>query len=174
MYFEVAKVKTYFRTYKKKKVPFNQIHLGKDSKFNKDTEEEEVAVVKLQDFKDLIEQAKNNDVKELKAKVESVENEKQLLQQELKQLKEDNEKLTSDIILLQQEHKEEVAELNFKLNNEKDYSKALLVVINDLFKRNAFNRLRNKETESYIRVVKLKQLPENEVETEAKDVKAEE
>lgn len=192
-YYEIAKVKTYYRTYKNKKVPYNQLHLGKaeDSKFNEDPKKpDEVAVIKLLEFNELVEKAKPTELNELKAKLNELQEEKLQLEEELKEVKATNGTLASDvnelkeekiqlqedllkaeekneeIIQLQKEHIEEVAELNFKLNNEKDYSKALLVVINDLFKRNAYNRLRNTETESYKTVVKLKQLPKDEVKTE--------
>ena len=57
---------------------------------------------------------------------------------------------------LQKEHKKELIELNSKLNNEKDFSKALLIAINDLNKRSFFNRLFNKEPSSVKKVLELK------------------
>lgn len=201
MYFEKAIVKTYYRNYKNKKVPYNQLHLGKaeDSKFNKDPEKpDEVAVVMYKDFKELLEKAKPTELNELKAKLNELQEEKLQLEQELQELKATNESLTSDveklkeekfklqedllksedkneeIIQLQQQHKEEVAELNFKLNNEKDLNKELLLVRSDFLKQGAFKRLFKVEPESSKRIAKLKKLPENEVKTEAKDVEAEE
>ena len=200
MYFEEAIVKTYYRNYKNKKVPFNQLNLGQDSKFNKNPEEpDKVAVLNIIDFEELANNNGLTKLNEMEVKYNELQKENLQLKEEIEKLKSTAKSLASDvnklkeekiqlqedllkleeknkeIIELQKEHKEElvvkdseIAELNYKLNNEKDYSKALLVVINDLFKRNAFNRLRNTETESYKRVVKLKELPENEVETEAK------
>ena len=193
-YFEEAIVKTYYRNYKNKKVAFNQLNLGTESKFNEDPEKpDKVGVIYIEELKDLLNKVNGTAFKELEDNYNKLHEEKLQLEQELQELKTTTEKLTSDveklkeekfnlqeellkaedkneeIIQLQQKHKEEVAELNFKLNNEKDYSKALLVVINDLFKRNGYHRLKNSEPESYKRVVKLKQIPENEVKTKTSE-----
>lgn len=70
---------------------------------------------------------------------------------------------------------EEIAELNnkiydinIKLNNEKDFSKALLVAMNDLNKRNFLDRLRNKEPES-VKIITTLKLPENITEDTAEE-----
>ena len=72
------------------------------------------------------------------------------------------------IVKLQKEHKEEIsdkdleiAELNYKLNNEKDLVKELLLVRTDLLKRNIFKRVANVEPESSKRIAKLKELPKD-------------
>lgn len=200
MYFEEAIVKTYYRNYKNKKVPFNQLNLGQDSKFNKNPEEpDKVAVLNITDFEELANnngltklkemEAKYNELQEEKLQLENtveelnstakslasdvnkLKEEKIQLQEELLKLEDKNE----EIIKLQKEHKEEIsvkeseiAELNYKLNNEKDYSKALLVANKDLLKRNIFKRIANIEPESSKYVTELKKLPESEVKTEAK------
>lgn len=183
MYFEEAEVKEYFRKDSKgNKKPYYQIGIKKKSKFNKPTK---VALVDVAELKELIAIAKPEVITELEAKLNDVEEEKLQLKQELQQFKQQEEELTSEvenlrsekqqlqqdllkaegkseeIIQLQQEHKEEIAELNFKLNNEKDLTKTLLVVRSDLLNRNLFNRIRNKEPESSKKVAELKQLPED-------------
>lgn len=104
--------------------------------------------------------------------VHKLTEEKIELQQELIKLEDKNE----EIIQLQKEHKEEIgfkdneiAELNYKLNNEKDYSKALLVARSDLLNRNIFKRITNIEPESSKYVAELKKLPEN-VEVNVEDI----
>lgn len=200
MYFEEAIVKTYYRNYKNKKVPFNQLNLGQDSKFNKNPEEpDKVAVLNITDFEELANnngltklkemEAKYNELQEEKLQLENtveelnstakslasdvnkLKEEKIQLQEELLKLEDKNE----EIIKLQKEHKEEIsdkdseiAELNYKLNKEKDIVKDLLVVRSDFLKQGAFKRLFKVEPESSKRVAKLKELPEYEVKTEAK------
>ena len=120
-------------------------------------------------------------LQEEKATVESLTSELEKLKEEKVQLQEDllTEKdkhkelieaannnvveAKDKVITLQKQHKEElsvkdseIAELNVKLNNEKDYSKALLVALTDVYKRNMFNRIRNKEPESTIKVLELR------------------
>lgn len=203
MYFEEAIVKTYYRNYKNKKVPYNQLHLGKaeDSEFNKNPEEpDKVAVIKILDFEDLVNnngltklnelEAKYNElqeeniklkeqVEELNSTAKSLASDVNELTKEKLQLQEDlltAEGKTKEIIELQKEHKTEIAdkdseikELNYKLNNEKDYSKALLLVRSDFLKQNAFKRLFKVEPESSKAIGNmLKELPENEVEVEPK------
>lgn len=207
MYFEKAEVKTYYRNYKNKKVPYNQIHLKKDSEFNKNPEETDVvAVINISDFEDLLEKSKTvnsneyetkynelleenlqleKELKAVKATVESLTSEKLELQQDLLTEKNNYESLVErtnskldvanvnvieakdKIEQLQKEHKEEInvkdseiAKLNYKLNNEKDLTKSLLVVRSDLLNRSLINRIRNKEPESSKIVAELKELPE--------------
>lgn len=183
MYFEEAEVKEYFRKDSKgNKKPYYQIGIKKKSKFFKPTN---VALVDVAELKELISLAEPEVIAELEAKLNAVEEEKLQLKQELQQVKQQEEELTSEvenlrsekqqlqqdllkaegkseeIIQLQQEHKEEIAELNFKLNNEKDLTKTLLVVRSDLLNRNFFNRIINKEPESSKKVAELKKLPED-------------
>ena len=149
----------------------------------KETSEELVEVKQLQ---------------ESKATVESLTSELKKLKEEKVQLQEDlitekdkhkelieaaNNNVTEakdKVITLQKEHKEElsvkeseIAELNYKLNNEKDYSKALLVANKDLLKRNIFKRIANIEPESSKYVTELKKLPENVEATDVNDISEE-
>lgn len=137
-------------------------------------------------------------LQESKATVESLTSELKKLKEEKVQLQEDlltekdkhkelieaaNNNVTEakdKVITLQKEHKEElsvkeseIAELNYKLNNEKDYSKALLVANKDLLKRNIFKRIVNIEPESSKYVTELKKLPENVEATDVKDISKE-
>jgi len=137
-------------------------------------------------------------LQESKATVESLTSELKKLKEEKVQLQEDlltekdkhkelieaaNNNVTEakdKVITLQKEHKEElsvkeseIAELNYKLNNEKDYSKALLVANKDLLKRNIFKRIVNIEPESSKYVTELKKLPENVEATDVKDISEE-
>ena len=193
MYFEEAIVKTYYRTYNEKKVPFNQLNLGTDSKFNPNPEEpEEVAVVRLHEFKDLLAKVNGTSLKEMEAKFNELQEEKLQLELQLQEEKATVETLTSDveklnedklqlqeellksedkneeIIQLQQQHKEELAELNFKLGNEKDLTKELLLVRSDFLKQGRLKRFFKVEPESSKRIAKLKELPESELEAEVK------
>lgn len=193
MYFEEAIVKTYYRTYNNKKVPYNQLNLGTDSKFNPDPEKPEtVGVIRLHELKELIAKADGTSLTEMEAKLNELQKEKLQLNKEVEELTSTAKSLASDvnklkeekvqlqeellknesnkelIIELQKEHKEElvvkdseIAELNYKLNNEKDYSKALLVARSDLLNRNIFKRIANIEPESSKYVAELKKLPEN-------------
>lgn len=193
MYFEEAIVKTYYRTYNKKKVPYNQLNLGTDSKFNPDPEEPEtVGVIRLHELKELIAKADGTSLKEMEAKLNELQEENLQLKKEVEELTSTAKSLASDvnklkeekvqlqeellknednnekIIELQKEHKEELAELNFKLNNEKDLTKELLVVRSDFLKQGRLQRFFKVEPESSKRIAKLKELPEAEVEAEVK------
>lgn len=186
MYFEEAIVKTYYRTYNNKKVPYNQLNLGTDSKFNPDPEKPEtVGVIRLHELKELIAKADGTSLTEMEAKLNELQKEKLQLNKEVEELTSTAKSLASDvnklkeekvqlqeellknesnkelIIELQKEHKEELAELNFKLNDEKDLVKELILVLHDVFKRNVYNRIRNTEPESYKRIANLKELPED-------------
>lgn len=186
MYFEEAIVKTYYRTYNNKKVPYNQLNLGTDSKFNPDPEKPEtVGVIRLHELKELIAKADGTSLTEMEAKLNELQKEKLQLNKEVEELTSTAKSLASDvnklkeekvqlqeellknesnkelIIELQKEHKEELAELNLKLNDEKDLVKELILVLHDVFKRNVYNRIRNTEPESYKRIAKLKELPED-------------
>ena len=117
-------------------------------------------------------------LQEAKATVESLTSENEKLKEEKLQLQEDliTEKnkhkelieaannnvveAKDKVIKLQEEHIKEIAELNSKLNNEKDFSKALLVAVNDLNKRNFFSRLINKEPDSVKKILELKPIVE--------------
>lgn len=115
-------------------------------------------------------QEENNQLKEevdsLKKVAEDLASDVHKLKEEKIQLQEENNKLQKkllkaedkkeDIIQLQKEHKKELEELNVKLNNEKDYSKALLIALLDSYKRNWLERIRNIEPESTTKVLTLR------------------
>lgn len=130
----------------------------------KQHEEETIELNKqLLQYKEQLQELEDT-AKSLASDVHKLTEEKIELQQELIKLEDKNE----EIIQLQKEHKEEIgfkdseiAELNYKLNNEKDYSKALLVARSDLLNRNIFKRIANIEPESSKYVAELKKLPEN-------------
>lgn len=206
MYYEEAIVREYERPYKNKKVPYYQINIGRKTGFKK---EEEVVIIRYEEFKELEAKLNPEYTEELEAKVNVISDEKGQLEEDLQEAKKEHElltanvnKLTDEIARLQQElltekakyeklieetnskidvananvieakdkierlqmeHKEElgvklaeIKELNIKLNNEKDISKALLVAINDLNKRNFIARLFNKEPSSVKQVLELK------------------
>lgn len=134
MYFEEAEVKEYKR---KNGTKYKQLHLGTGSKFEK---KEKVAVINLDDLKDLIVKANPEYVEELLATNESLTSEKEKLEHDLQEIKKESEenesklKVAKDNILNLQEEKEELtsdllAEKD-KLIKEKDFSKKLLAVIN--------------------------------------------
>ena len=106
--------------------------------------------------------------KSLASDVHKLKEEKLQLQNDLIKLEENMKVKNEEIIELQKQHKEEISELHFKLNNEKDLTKSLLVVRSDLLNRNALDRLRNKEPESSKRIAQLKEIPE-EVEVKPSD-----
>lgn len=194
MYYEEAEVKQYSRDTKKGKKHFNQIHLGQKSEFkheekvvviNKDSFKKIVDESEVEANQELQQQlekviAENNT---LKKDLQELEKEKENLIQDsnnkvdtfnnnMMELAKQIEESKNNVIQLQQEKenlisetKSEVAELNYKLNNEKDFSKALLVAMNDLNKRSFFSRLFNKEPESVKQVLELKpkELPVNDI-----------
>lgn len=129
----------------------------------KQHEEETIELNKqLLQYKEQLQELEDT-AKSLASDVHKLTEEKIELQQELIKLEDKNE----EIIQLQKEHKEEIgfkdseiAELNYKLNNEKDYSKSLLVARSDLLNRNIFKRIANIEPESSKYVAELKKLPE--------------
>ena len=172
MYTEEAEVKTYYRKNSKgAKKPFNQINLGNKSKFKN---EEKVVIVNAEDYKEFESKANTEYIATLEETITDSEEDNKQLQQQLKQLKEEKEakiieanskieeantnviEAKDKIEKIQEDHKKEMAELNTKLNNEKDFSKALLVAMNDLNKRNFFSRLINKEPDSVKKVLELK------------------
>ena len=128
-----------------------------------------------------------NDVEEYKGASESLASDVHKLNKEKSKLQEDKASLqekilnvedkNEDIIQLQKEHKKEIsdkdseiAELNSKLNNEKDYSKALLIALLDSYKRNWLDRIRNIEPESTTKVLTLRPIEiEAEVHEEQED-----
>lgn len=145
----------------------------------KDSSEELVELKQqLQEYKGTVEG--------LTSEVEKLKAEKVQLQEDLLTEKDKHEELIEaannnvveakdKIVKLQKEHKEEIAfkdseiaELNYKLNNEKDLVKELLIVRTDLLKRNILKRVANIEPESSKRIAKLKELPED-VETISKE-----
>lgn len=166
MYYEEAQVKTYYRKSGKNKKPYNQINLGVTSEFEN---EENVIVLREDIFHKIKEELESENTKQ---------EELTKLQETIKKLEEENNNLKKEIentddlpkiIDLQEKHNvqitdlnEKLHELNFRLNNEKDFSKALLVAMNDLNKRSFFDRLRNKEPESVKIVTELKALETKE------------
>lgn len=194
MYYEEAIVKTYYRNYKNKKVPYNQIHLKKDSKFNENPEEPDiVGVIKLPELEELF---KNNGIvklNELEAKYNELQEEKLQLEKKIEEYEKASKSLASDVneltkekvqlqedllteknkheelieaannnvveakdtvINLQEEQKQEVKELNSKLEEANNKIEKLLIVINNkdndivyLAKRGLGSRIRNKLTE---------------------------
>lgn len=176
MYTEEAEVKTYYRKSSTgTKKPFNQINLGNKSNFKT---EEKVVIINAEDFKEFKSKANPEYIATLEETIDSLKGSIKELEHQLKQMKEEKEakiveanskieEANTNIIeakdkieTLQQEHIKEVAELNSKLNNEKDFSKALLVAVNDLNKRNFFSRLINKEPDSVKKILELKPLVE--------------
>ena len=109
-------------------------------------------------------------LQESKATVERLTSENEKLVEEKVKLQEDLlnvEDKSEEIIQLQKDHKKEIAdkdseikELNFKLNNEKDLTKELLIVRSDFLKQNGISRLLKREPESSKRIAELKELPE--------------
>lgn len=143
MYYEEAIVKTYERNYKNKKVPYNQIHLGKDSKFNKNPEEpDKVAVLNILDFKDLVKdngltkfnelEAKYNELQEqnlqLKEQIEELNSTAKSLASDVHELKEEKIQLQKDLINYKKFYEDKVEELT----EEKETSKGLLATITKL------------------------------------------
>ena len=142
MYFEKAIVKTYNRNYNNKKVPYNQLHLGKaeDSEFNKNPEEpDEVAVIKILDFEDLVEKAKPTELNELKSKYIELQDENFQLKQQVGELEGTAKSLASDVNELTKEKlqlQEELIKVSNNLTDkaeelteEKETSKGLLATI---------------------------------------------
>ena len=192
MYYEIAKVKTYFRTYKNKKVPYNQLHLGKaeDSKFNEDPKKpDEVAVIKLLELNELVEKAKPTELNELKAKLNELQKEKLQLEEELKKVKATNGTLASDVnelkeekiqlqeekaklqedLLTEKDKNENVIELEKyeakveELSKEKDLTKSLLLVRSDFLKQGRIKSFLKIEPESSKIIGNIKGLPDIEV-----------
>lgn len=176
MYYEEAKVREYTR----KDRPYYQVYLGYDSAFKK---EEDIAVIRIKDLKELESNINPELIDSYKDKITDLTKENLQLKKDLQELQQDKEKLISErssiieeanveikkasekIIEEQEVHKKELSELNSKLNNEKDFSKALLIAMNDLNKRSFFSRLINKEPNSVKTVLELKP-----VEIDVKDI----
>lgn len=141
---------------------FNELQAN----YNKTSEELTELKQELQQYKATVES--------LTSDVKSLKEEKLQLQEDLLTEKNKHEEIIEaannniveakdKIVKIQKEHKEEIsvkdseiAELNLKLNNEKDYSKALLVVRSDFLKQNAIKRLLKVEPESSKMVAELK------------------
>ena len=167
MYLEEAKV----REYKRKDRPYYQVYLGYDSKFNK---EEDVVIIRKEELKELESKANPELIDSYEVKIEDLSEKILQLEKDLQELQRQKEELISEkaviieeanveilkasdkIINESEEHKKELAELNLKLNNEKDLTKALLIAMNDLNKRSFFSRLINKEPNSVKRILELK------------------
>ena len=174
MYFEEAKVKEYFRKNKEgKKVPYYQINLPKKSKFS---EVKPIGLIDVNELKELEVFLAANPIEEKEAKIKELEEEVDSLKDQLKefkQLKEDKLQLQEEL-LEAKDKLENVIELEKyeakveELSKEKDLTKALLLVRSDFLKQNAFKRLFKVEPESSKLIGNIKELPENEVEAEAK------
>ena len=172
MYYEEAIVKTYYRNYKNKKVPYNQLHLGKaeDSEFNKNPEEpDKVAVIKILDFEDLANNNGLTKLNELEAKYNELQEENIQLKQQIEELNSTAKSLASDVNELTKEKiqlQEELLIVNDKLTDkaeevteEKNNSITLLASITKLTNekaevekeniflksRSLFNRIINKQ-----------------------------
>lgn len=142
MYYEEAIVKTYFRKYKEKKVPFNQIHLKQDSKFNEDPEDPDVVgVIKLIDLKELLQKTERTELNELEAKYNKLLEEKLQLEQELQEVKATNETLTSDV----KKYKEEKLQLQEDLLTEKNKNESLIETTNSKIEKANSNVIEAKD-----------------------------
>ena len=170
--YEVAEVKEYFRKSKKEgKKAYNQINLGYNSNFKKD---EKVAILRLTELKELEASFNSEELAELKGKIQTLTEENSNLKEDLQNMEQEKEKLiettnsrieeankeikeaSNKIISEQDNHKKEVAELNSKLGNEKDFSKVLLIAIGDLKARGLISRIRNSEPETVKKALELK------------------
>lgn len=167
MYYEEAKV----REYKRKDRPYYQVYLGYDSNFIK---EEDVVIIRNKDLKELESKANPELIDSYKDKITDLSEEILQLEKDLQEVQQIKEELISEkasiieeanveilkasekIIAESEKHKEELAELNLKLNNEKDLTKALLIAMNDLNKRSFISRLINKEPDSVKKILELK------------------
>ena len=170
MYFEEAIVKTYYRTYKNKKVPFNQLNLGQASKFNKNPEEpDKVAILNIIDFEELANNNGLTKLNEMEAKYKELQEEKLQLEKTVEDLNSTAKSLASDVNSLKEEKIQLQEELiNYKksyedkveeLLAEKEDSKKLLASITKLTdekkelekeniflkSRGLFNRIINKQ-----------------------------
>ena len=149
---------------------FNSVISSKTKKENelikKKQEEDQKEYI---EYLEIQNEQQQGEIRQLKE--EKIDLEDKMLSTDLELKKKDSslEAKNEEIIQLQKDHKEEIAELNFKLNNEKDLNKELLVVRSDFLKQNAFKRLMKVEPESSKAIGNmLKELPENEVEVEPK------
>ena len=185
MYYEEAEVKRYYRKNSEgEKIPYFQINLKKSSKFNeakpvalvdiseieeieKNSDnsriseiEAELSELRNENHKLKEELAQSNEVNEkLTSENTSFKNEISELQKNLLKAESKNE----EIIKLQRTHKQElenkndeIQKLNSMLNHEKDLTKTLLVVRNDLLTRGLISRIRNREPESSKLVAEIK------------------
>ena len=185
MYFEEAKVKRYFRkNSKEEKVPYFQINLPKNSKFNEVKPIGLIDINELEKLEGFLEtnpieenEAKINELKEenlkLKEEVESLKQVAKDLASDVNELKEDKLQLQNNLLTYKNHYEDKIEELN----EEKEDSKGLLATITKLTtekaeveKENIFlknrsllNRILNKQyTKEDVEAI-----PE-EVETEAK------
>ena len=167
MYFEEAKVKKYHRkNSKEEKVPYFQINLPKDSKFN---EVKPIGLIDISELEKLEGFLEANPIEEKEAEINELEEElnevKQQLQEEKQQvnklaeevneLKEAKIKLQNDVITYKNYYEDKIEELS----SEKEDSKGLLATITKLTtekaevekeniflkNRSLFNRLINKQ-----------------------------
>ena len=174
MYYEKSYIKRYYRTTKKgERKGFNQINLGQESEFQEGSEVIIVSseiVDKLEAISDLestIKSLKEENKQNVKNHVEEVKNIKHEyenkisnIEKEVSSTKEKISDLEHTIEENQIELKEKnikIEELNLKLNNEKDYSKALLICLNDFTSRSLINRIRNTIPISYKKVTEIKE-----------------
>lgn len=177
MYYEEAIVKEYVRDKgKPSEKTFKQIYLG-TSKYNK---KEPVVILASEDF-NKIKDTNPEEIAELEATIKKLSEENVQLKNDLQEAKKEHENIIEETTNILNETKDKVeevrsekeaiindkdstikvkdsliTELNVKLNNEKDYSKALLVARSDLISRNIIDRITNKEPESSKIVAKLR------------------
>lgn len=156
MYFEEAEVKEYER---KNKTKYKQIHLGTTSKFNKSEKVAVIKIKDLETLlsKPSLEDVKELEatIKELTSEKQNLQHDLQQVENKIKSINEEKSEKIEDanskiekanknvieakdkVLEIQKEKEEvidvkdaEIKELNSKLNNEKDFSKKLLAVIN--------------------------------------------
>lgn len=182
MYYEEAEVKEYYRKDSRgNKKPYYQIGIKKKSKFN---EAKTIALVDVDDIKELVKNSTGGSLKEKEVKLKEATVENNELNKKLLQLKQDNETLEStvnelkdritelqqELLQVKKETDVEVKDITSKLLHEKDLTKSLLLVRSDLLNRNLINRIRNKEPASSKKIAEFKELPED---VEATDVSKE-
>lgn len=186
MRIEDYKVKEYYRKNRQGgKTPYRQILLKSSTVFNKDDEiaviscndlnellelynnnnnsiledevnrlEKEKQVLKKQ--YDELEKNSEKKIKKLNMELDILSDDKKTLTDTIAGYKKTISGLNKEIKDLHQQQRQELKELNTKLNNEKDFNKALLIAINDLNHRNIIERLTNKKPATLQQVLQLK------------------
>lgn len=184
MRIENYKVKEYYRKNRQGgKTPYRQILLKSSTVFNKD---DEIAVISYDDFKKLnnvsttgntledkvsrleeekqvlkkqyddVEKNSEKKIKNLHMELDILSDDKETLNNTIAGYEKTISELNKEIKELHQQQRQELKELNNKLNNEKDFNKALLIAINDLNHRNIIERITNKKPATLQQVLQLK------------------